>query len=170
VAYLVLIGLGAAALLLQAFQGPARTRALLAATLLLVVVGIVRMRPIVRAAFRADDGGLLVREEGRDNGRFSLAVAQALTRLGIRPGDEIAVLGRSLDCYYARVAGVRIVAQIWEDPDQIAGLSLPEVRRVLSSLKQVGVKALVSRSKPGFANDDGWNAIPRTDIYVRMIP
>jgi 4-amino-4-deoxy-L-arabinose transferase-like glycosyltransferase len=170
VAYLVLIGLGAAALLLQAFQGPARTRALLAATLLLAVVGIVRMRPIVQAALRADDGGRLVREEGRDNGRFSLAVAQALTRLGIRPGDEIAVLGRSLDCYYARVAGVRIVAQIWEDPDQIAGLSLPEVRRVLSSLKQVGVKALVSRSKPGFANDDGWNGIPRTDIYVRMIP
>ena len=169
VGYLVLICLGAAALLLQPFQATARTRALLGAALLLALVGAVRLRPIVQAAFRADNGGPLVREEGRDNGPFSLAAAHGLARLGIQPGDEIGVLGRSLDCYYARVAGVRIVAQIWEDPDQIAGLSASQVRQVLSQLKQIGIKALVSRSKPGFVNDDGWRAIPRTDIYVRML-
>jgi hypothetical protein len=169
VAYLVLICLGAAALLLQPFQSVVRTRALLAAALLLALVGAVRLRPIGQAAFRPDDGGPLAREEGRDNGRFSLAAAQGLTRLGVRPGDEIGVLGRSLDCYYARLARVRIVAQIWEDPDQIVGLSAPRVQQVLSQLKQVGVKALVSRSKPGFVNDDGWSNIPRTDIYVRML-
>ena len=43
-------------------------------------------------------------------------------------------------------------------PDEIAGLSAPQVRQVLSQLKQVGVKALVSRSNPGFVNDDGWIA------------
>ena len=53
--------------------------------------------------------------------------------------------------------------------DQIVGLSAPQVRQVLSQLKQIGIKALVSRSKPGFVNDDGWSAIPRTDIYVRML-
>ena len=169
VAYLVLICLGAAALLLQPFQAAARTRVLLGAALLLALVGVVRFRPIVQAAFRPDNGGPLVREEGRDNGRFSLAAAHGLARLGIQPGDEIGVLGHSLDCYYARVAGVRIVAQIWEDPDQIAGLSAPQVRQVLSQLKQIGIKALVSRSRPGFVNDDGWSAIPRTDIYVRML-
>jgi hypothetical protein len=31
------------------------------------------------------------------------------------------------------------------------------------------LKALVSRVKPGFVNDEGWNAIPRTDIYVCML-
>jgi hypothetical protein len=169
VAYLVLICLGSAALLLQPFQGASRTRALLTAAVLLTLVGAVRLRPIVQAAFGRNDGGLLAREEGRDNGPFSLAAAQGLTHFGIRPGDEIAVLGRSLDCYYARVAGVRIVAQIWEDPDDIAALDNPQVRRVLSQLKQIGVKALVSRSKPGFANDDGWSIIPRTDIFVRML-
>ena len=64
---------------------------------------------------------------------------------------------------------MRIVAQIWEDPEQIAGLSAPQVHQVLSQLKQIGVKALVSRSNPGFVNDDGWIAIARTDIYVRML-
>jgi hypothetical protein len=98
-----------------------------------------------------------------------MAAAQGLTDLGIRPGDEIAVLGHSLDCYYARLAGVRIVAQIWEVPEQIAGLSASQVSQVLSQLKQAGIKALVSRSHPGFLNDAGWIGIPRTDIYVRML-
>ena len=61
------------------------------------------------------------------------------------------------------------MAQIWEDPEQVAGLSAPQVRQVLSQLRQIGVKAVVSRSKPGFVNDEGWTAIPRTDVYVRML-
>jgi hypothetical protein len=169
VAYLVLIGLGVAALLLQPFRGVVRARALLAGALLLALGCTFRLFPIAQAAFRHDDGGPLVREAGRDNGPFSIAAAQGLARLGIRPGDEIAVLGLSLDCYYARVAGVRIVAQIWEDPDDIAGLSAPQVGQVMSKLKEIGVKALVARARAGFVNDEGWSAIPRTDIYVRMI-
>ena len=98
-----------------------------------------------------------------------MAAAQGLISLGIQPGDEIAVLGHSLDCYYARLAGVRIVAQIWEIPEEIAGLSEPQVSQVLSQLKQTGIKALVSRSQPGFVNDHGWIGIPRTDIYVRKL-
>jgi 4-amino-4-deoxy-L-arabinose transferase-like glycosyltransferase len=167
--YLVLICLGAAALLLQPFRSATRSRALLAAALVLALVAVVRLRPAVQAAFRPDDGGPLTREEGRDNRTSSAAVAQELARLGIRPGDEISVLGHSLDCYYARLAGVRIVAQIWEDPEQVSGLSVPQVRQVLSQLKQIGVKALVSRSKPGFVNDEGWTAIPRTDVFVRIL-
>jgi len=169
VAYLALLCLGAAALLLQPFDSATRTRALFAASLLLALASIARLGLVVRASLRTPDGGSLTREVGRDNGHSSAAVAQGLARLGIRPGDEISVLGHSLDCYYARLAGVRIVAQIWEDPDQIAGLSAPRVNQVLTQLKQIGVKALVSRAKPGFANDDGWSAIPKTDVYVRML-
>jgi hypothetical protein len=169
VAYVVLIILGATTLLLQPLQEAYRARALLAAALVLALAGVVRFRPIVQEAFRPDNGGPLTRETGRDNGPSSAAAAQGLTRLGIRPGDEIGVVGRSFDCYYARVAGVRIVAQIWEDPEQIAGLSADRVSQVLSQLKQTGVKALVSRSHPGFVNDSGWIAIPRTDIYIRKL-
>jgi hypothetical protein len=167
--YLVLIGLGAAALLLQPFHSVTRSKALYAAALLLLVVCAVRLGPVGRAALRPDAGGPLTREEGRDNQRSSAAVAHELARLGIRPGDEISVLGHSFDCYYARLAGVRIVAQIWETPEQVASLGAPEVRQVLSQLRQVGVKALVSRSRPGFVNDEGWIAIPRTDVFVRML-
>jgi len=27
----------------------------------------------------------------------------------------------------------------------------------------------VSRVKPGFVNDHGWIAVPRTDVYVRVL-
>ena len=54
-------------------------------------------------------------------------------------------------------------------PDEIAGLSAAQVSQVLSQLKHAGIKALVSRSNPGFVNDEGWIGIPRTDIYVRKL-
>jgi hypothetical protein len=168
-AYLVLIGLGIATLLVQPLQNTARTKALISAALLLILVCAVRLRPILLTAVHPDEGGALTRTEGMDNGPSSAAVAGELVRLGVRPGDELGVLGHSLDCYYARLAGVRIVAQIWEDPEQIAGLNAPEVRRVLTQLKQIGVKALVARAKPGFVNDEGWIAVPRTDVYIRML-
>ena len=169
-AYLVLIALGSLALLLQPFQSATRTRVLLAATLLLAAGIAVRLRPILLAALAPKDTvGSLAREAGRDNGPSSAAAARGLAELGIQPGDEIGVLGHSLDCYYARLAGVRIVAQIWEDPEQIAGLSAAQVSQVLSQLKLAGVKALVSRAHPGFVNDEGWIGIPRTDIYVRKL-
>jgi hypothetical protein len=168
-AYIVLFCLGGAALVLRPFGSATRTRVLCAAVLLLALVGAMRLRPILHAALRPDAASSLTRAEGTDDVRSSAIAAQGLAGLGIRPGDEISVLGLSFDCYYARLAGVRIVAQIWEDPDQIAGMSAGEVQRVLSQLKQTGVKALVSRVKPGFVNDAGWIAIPRTDVYVRML-
>jgi len=167
--YLVLAALGTATLVLQPFRGATRAWALFAGSTLLALVGAAQLDSALLAALRSSDGGSLTREEGGDTGRSSVVVARELARLGVRPGDEISVLGRSLDCYYARLAGVRIVAQIWENPDDIMGMSAPEVRRVLNQLKQTGVKALVSRVKPGFVNDTGWIAIPRTDVYVRML-
>ena len=168
VGYLVLICLGAAALVLNAVRPGGRARLLFAAAALVAVAGMIRLRPAVQAAFQGP-GPLLMRGEGRDNRLSSLAVARELARLGIRPGDEISVLGHSLDCYYARLAGVRVVAQIWEDPDQIAGLPAPRVREVLAQLKQLGVKALISRSRQGFLNDEDWVAVPRTDVFVRPL-
>jgi len=49
-------------------------------------------------------------------------------------------------------------------PEEIAGWNAAQVSQVLSQLKQAGVKALVSRSHPGFVTmRDG--RLPRTDIY-----
>src|SRR5260370_35155339 len=65
--YLVLICLGAAALLLQPFRTATRSRALLAAAVVLALAAVVRPRPAVQAAFRPADAGPLPREGGSDN-------------------------------------------------------------------------------------------------------
>jgi hypothetical protein len=169
VAFIVMMGLGAAALFLQPLRSSTRVRALMAATIVLALVCAVRLRPIALRALRPDTRESLTRQEGQDTDASSAAVAEALYRMGIRPGDEISQLGHSLDCYYARRAGVRIVAQIWEDPDEYVNLGAPQVQQVLQKLKQLGVKALVSRSKAGFVNDRGWSNVPGTDVYIRPL-
>ena len=169
VAYIVMLGLGSAVLFLKPLRPAARMRILSTATILLLLVGAARLRPIVLRALHSDTSGPLTRQEGRDNDASSTAVAQTLFRMGIRPGDEISQLGHSLDCYYARRAGVRIVAQIWEDPDEFVNLGASQVQQVLDRLKQLGVKALVSRGKAGFVNDRGWSHVPRTDVYIRPL-
>ena len=108
-------------------------------------------------------------DERGDTGPVSAAIAQGLAGMGIRPGDEIAVVGNIFDCYYARLARIRMVAQIWENPDRIVGLSAPQVQELMGQLKTLGVKALLSRVKPGFVNDRGWVGIPHTDVYVRLL-
>ena len=124
IGYLVLACLGMVTLFLRPFQAATRTRALFAAALLLALAGTARFRPILQAALHPDNGGPLMREEDRDNGPSSAAVARELARLGIRPGDEIGALGRDLDCYYARLAGVRIVADLG-GPGPDSGLERP---------------------------------------------
>jgi hypothetical protein len=69
--YIVLFCLGVATLVLQPFQSANRTRALFAATLLLALVGIVRLRPILKAALRPGDRGSLTLDEDEDPARRS---------------------------------------------------------------------------------------------------
>jgi hypothetical protein len=170
VGYLVLACLGLVALLLQPFPSATKVKALLAGVLLCAATGAVRLRPIVKEAQHPGDRTYLTLVDDKDNPPTCNAVAQAFRRMGINPGDEIGVLGHSLDGYYARLAGVRIVAQVWEDPERIEGMSAAQVRQLLAQFKQIGVKAIVSRtSRPGFVNDSGWVAIPRTNFCVRML-
>ncbi|MEO8372730.1 MAG: hypothetical protein ABI806_26335 [Candidatus Solibacter sp.] len=169
VAYIVMLGLGAATLFLQPLAAATRVRSLSAATILLALVCAVRLQSIALRALHPDTGAQSISQDAQDTAASSNAVAETLHRMGIRPGDEISQLGYSLDCYYARRAGVRIVAQIWENPDEYVNLAAPQVEQILAKLKQLGIKALVSRNRAGFVNDQGWIYVPGTDVYIRPL-
>ena len=62
-----------------------------------------------------------------------------------------------------------MVAQIWEDADRMEVLPAPDVAQILVQLRQLGVKALIARGKRGFQNDEGWIAVPRTDVFIRKL-
>ena len=67
---------------------------------------------------------------------IQLEVAQQLTRFGLQPGDEIATIGYPFSVYYARLAKLKVVANI-------KGSAEPN-DAVKMELRRLGVKAIVS--------------------------
>src|SRR5205814_2210161 len=73
--------------------------------------------------------------------------ALGLRELGLQDGDRLAVVGYAYNCYYARCARLRIVAQI-SDPNELSSLSAAELRAVGERLASIRVKALVAWNRP----------------------
>jgi hypothetical protein len=97
-----------------------------------------------------------------------LVIAEGLLRLGVHPGDQLATIG-TIDAYYARPAGVRIIAQI-SDVDEFWSLSAKDFEKVKGRLASIGVKALIAKDGPrGFGYGD-WQEIPGTRLNrVRVL-
>lgn len=117
-------------------------------------------------------------------------IAQALHQAGIKPGDRIAVIGWGLGAYWARLAGVTIVAEICAErpsppwlcaggPDGIREFwALPPAgrQRVYDAFRKAGATAVVATSLRGTelvvvdaAPTDGWQAISSPDFYVHTL-
>jgi len=98
-----------------------------------------------------------------------LAIAEGLHRLGVKPGDHLATVGTLFDAYYARPAGVQVIAQI-SDVDEFWSLSAEDFDRVKRCLASVGVQALIAKDGPqGFGYGE-WQEIPRTRLNrVRVL-
>lgn len=79
-----------------------------------------------------------------------------LRGLGLQPGDGLAVIGYAHDCYYARCARLRVIAQI-PDAHEFWNLTDAQQKPVRERLASLGVKALVARNAPDGSAKDGWN-------------
>jgi hypothetical protein len=113
-------------------------------------------------------GGGALRHFAEHNAPDYLVVAEGLRRLGVNPGDQLAIIG-TIDAYYARPAGVRIIAQI-SDVDEFWSLSAKDFEKVKGRLASIGVKALIAKDGPrGFGYGD-WQEIPGTRLNrVRVL-
>lgn len=111
--------------------------------------------------------------------RWPLEVADGLRRIGVRPGARVAVVAtRSTHFYWARLAGVRIVAELRDGSivagapvtDQIGRFWLGEEesrRRVLHAFRRAGVEAVVTDARP--ADDDLWRPLARSGFFARVL-
>ena len=116
---------------------------------------------------------------GAPNAWFSPTMthaAAALTQLGVQPGDTVACVGFEAclgDFYWARLAGVRILTEIY-DPDPPVYpflLALPNRDQAIASVRAQGVKVLVgnfdrarvSTSDPAFTD---WHQLDDTTLYA----
>jgi hypothetical protein len=105
-------------------------------------------------------------------------VAQALNQIGIQPGDTVAWFRRSEwgDFYWARLARVRIVAEVPDQEVDKFWTSSPTVQAdVINALERVGAKAIITGPdplRPGYVpvppgdSAAAWRKLGNTEFYA----
>lgn len=101
----------------------------------------------------------------------SMRAAIALEQLGLRPGDQVAIIGPGLTDFWARLGGVKIVAQIMpEDGENEFRNSWPERKTlVYSTMARTGARALIAWAPSGTALAPGWQQVPGTRYRVYFL-
>jgi hypothetical protein len=127
----------------------------------------------VVAVLLLEVGAVLLQElydqAGTPRGHPQAQIASALYGLGVRPGDHVGFIGWGSDAYWARVARVKIVAEL---PRYAAGEfweGAPEARRrALAAFASTGVRAVVAEKAPAAAAADGWKPLPAGHWVCRL--
>jgi hypothetical protein len=96
-----------------------------------------------------------------------LQVAQALHALGIRQGDKVGVIGYAYDSFWARLARVKIVAEMLEaDAIDLWHGDKTLQQSVLQSFVTTGAKAVIAESVPKYAQLDGWHQVGNSNYFI----
>jgi hypothetical protein len=106
------------------------------------------------------------------NGELYVQVGKSLNRAGVRPGEDVAIIGDSSDgCRWARMARVRIVAQILrEDVADFWRVSSPrEKAEVYDAFARAGAKAVVAEETPPSGGFADWQRLGDTHYYVHFL-
>jgi hypothetical protein len=96
-----------------------------------------------------------------------LAVARTLQELGVRQGDQVGVIGYAYDSFWARLARVRIVAELLEaDADEFWRGDEALRQGVLQAFANSGVDAVVAEYVPGYAGLTDWHQVENSNYYI----
>jgi hypothetical protein len=97
-------------------------------------------------------------------------VASALLSAGVGQNDAVASGERAFDDSWARLARVRVVAEV-SDRDGGAILATdPAVRAAAQRLLlEQNVRAVVARGWPALTGDPGWRPIQGTDYFYYLV-
>src|SRR5712692_2828247 len=91
-------------------------------------------------------------------------VAQALKGMGVQPGDKVACIGHGYEAYWARLARVKIVAEVSDtDIDRFWTADSRVRSEVIKDLAQTGAKAIVARDVPQTVFENDWQRVEGTD-------
>jgi hypothetical protein len=98
--------------------------------------------------------GVLAPDRLEATARECIEVGDALTRLGLARGDRVALIRAGGSVYFARVAGLQIVAEVRHRPFWDADDADRE--RALKAIAATGARALVTSQLPNGASPNGW--------------
>ena len=98
-------------------------------------------------------------DESSDRGRpVQQVAAAALTAMGLRRGDRVAIVGEGFQDYSAQIAGLKIVAQVPSE-EEFQRLGPSELASVREHLRALGVKALIAKVRPFGAAPADWRTV-----------
>ncbi len=96
-----------------------------------------------------------------------LAVAETMKELGVQPGDKVGVIGYAYDSFWARLAHVRIVAELLEADAVDLWRGDESLRQgVLDSFARAGVKAVVAEYVPDDVRLKNWHRVGKSTTYI----
>jgi hypothetical protein len=105
-----------------------------------------------------------------------VVAAEELERLGLKPGDKVAIIGNGTEAYWAHLAQLRIVAEVMEIKGGTTEFwSSPEdtKQRVYQAFRKANaVKAIAACTTCAAqaANSDGWQPIAQTPYSIHSLP
>ena len=99
-----------------------------------------------------------------------LAVAQTLQELGVVQGDKVGVIGYAYDSFWARLAHVKIVAEMLETDanDLWRGDEILQ-QSVLQSFAGTGVKAVIAEYVPDYVELNDWHRVGNSNYYIYVL-
>jgi len=118
----------------------------------------------------------------RQRGHPQWEIARGLRQLGVQPGDRVASIGDSFMAYWARLAGVTIIAEIPCESAELfwaadAAVKSQVLRKFANAGARVviaqGEKRLMSRPSckvPKLDSPPGWTQVDRTGYYAFFLP
>ena len=147
-----------------------------AASALILLLALLATFESLRTVFEDRRQLSLVKSPGGWTSPTMVHVSEGLESLGVKPGDTVACIGHTAclnDPYWARLAGVRILTEIYdpETPVAVFLANLSNRDEVIATVRAQGAKVLVgdfdnarvSDSNPAFRN---WQQLGDTTLYA----
>jgi 4-amino-4-deoxy-L-arabinose transferase-like glycosyltransferase len=98
-------------------------------------------------------------------------VAERLWGLGLLPGSRVALLSSSPGAHWARLAGVKIVAEVPLGDEPMFWAADPvEKHKVLQAIASTGARFVVTKDPPMCAVAEGWIPLGVTGFYAYRLP
>jgi hypothetical protein len=121
--------------------------------------------------FVPSSGGLVGGGGGRTASASPPDVARGLVALGLREGDQVGFIGYSFDAYWARLARLKIIAEIVpEEADEFWNADSDMQGELLRRFSAAGVKAVVAQRLPREGPmPPGWTEVGATGFFVYVL-
>jgi hypothetical protein len=103
------------------------------------------------------------------SGYSNWKVASYLRAAGVRPGDRVGSVAWSFSAYWARMARVRIVAEVPSEYDDASAEWFSAAAKrppVMQRFRDLGVKAIVAKNLPAGSAPASWQHIDGTPYHV----